>query len=249
MASLTSLILIGLSVLATSFMSGVFGMAGGMVLIGILLLLLDVAPAMILFGVTQTASNGWRCLLWRAHIRWHLVWLYALGSVLMFVLFRFIAFLPDKMTIYLGMGLMPFLVELLPPRLQPHIERRGAPFFCGALVMACQLLAGAAGNILDLFFNKSDLDRKAIVATKAATQTLAHILRVLYFGSLSLDAFTQLPWWTLAGCIVLAFTGTSLATYVLNAMSDTHFKKWSRIIILSVSGIYILRGVMLALDL
>ena len=249
MASLVTLVLIALSVLATSFLSGVFGMAGGMVLIGILLLLLDVAPAMILFGVTQTASNGWRCLLWRAHIRWDIVWLYAIGSVMMFVLFRFIAFLPDKMTIYLGMGLMPFLVELLPQRLQPHIERRGAPLFCGALVMACQLLAGAAGNILDLFFNKSDLDRKAIVATKAATQTLAHILRVLYFGSLSMEALAELPWWVHLGCILLAFTGTSIATRVLNAMSDTNFKTWSRLIILAVSGLYILRGVMLAFNL
>jgi len=242
----SSLILVALSVLATSFISGVFGMAGGMVLIGILLLLLDVAPAMILFGVTQTASNGWRCLLWRQHIRWDIFWRYALGSALMFVAFRFIAFLPDKIMIYLGMGLMPFLVEALPLRWQPHIERRGAPVFCGALVMACQLLAGAAGNILDLFFNKSDLDRKAIVATKAATQTLAHILRVLYFGSLSMDALAELPWWIHVGCIGLAFNGTTAATRVLNAMSDTNFKKWSRVIILTVSAIYILRGLILA---
>ena len=112
--------------------------------------------------------------------------------------------------------------------------------------MACQLLAGAAGNILDLFFNKSDLDRKAIVATKAATQTLAHILRVLYFGSLSIEGLSELPWWIYLGCILLAFTGTTAATRVLNSMSDTHFKQWSRIIILTVSGIYILRGLMLA---
>jgi uncharacterized protein len=249
LTSILSLFLVAISVLATSFLSGVFGMAGGMVLIGILLLLLDVAPAMILFGITQTASNGWRCILWRRHIRWDIVWLYALGSIAMFLLFRFIAFVPDKIMIYLGMGLTPFLVELLPARLQPHIERRGAPLFCGALIMACQLIAGAAGNILDLFFNKSDLDRKTIVATKAATQTLAHILRVLYFGSLSLEAMEVLPWWIHVGCILLAFTGTTLATYVLNAMSDTNFKKWSRLLILGVSTLYILRGIMLAFPL
>ncbi len=246
MTSLLSLLLLACSVLATSFLSGVFGMAGGMVLIGILLILLDVAEAMILFGVTQTASNGWRCFLWRSHIRWPIFWRYALGSLAMFALFRFIAFLPDKMMIYLGMGLMPFLVELLPSRWQPHIERRGAPFFCGALIMACQLLAGAAGNILDLFFNKSALDRKAIVATKAATQTLAHILRVAYFGSLSLEALSTLPWWIYLGSIALAFTGTTMATRVLNRMSDTDFKKWSRWIILTVSAVYVLRGLLLA---
>ena len=59
---------------------------------------------------------------------------------------------------------------------------------------------------------------------------------------------SELPWWVHLGCILLAFTGTSIATRVLHAMSDTHFKKWSRIIILTVSGIYILRGVMLAFN-
>ncbi|NBS03038.1 MAG: sulfite exporter TauE/SafE family protein, partial [Rhizobiales bacterium] len=62
--------LLAVSVLGTSFISGIFGMAGGMVLVGVLLALFDVAPAMLLFGVTQTAANGWRCLLWRKHVRW-----------------------------------------------------------------------------------------------------------------------------------------------------------------------------------
>ena len=50
----------GLAVLATSFLSGVVGMAGGMILMGILLLMMDVTAAMVLYGVTQTAANGWR---------------------------------------------------------------------------------------------------------------------------------------------------------------------------------------------
>ena len=109
--------------------------------------------------------------------------------------------------------------------------------------MVFQLVAGVAGNILDLFFNKSSLDRKEIVATKAATQTLAHIMRVAYFGSISVEAFSVAPWWLYALCIGLAFCGTTLATSVLNAMSDTNFKRWSRWIILSISGVYVLRGV------
>lgn len=242
MLTTSTLGLLMVSVVGTSFISGIFGMAGGMVLVGVLLALFDVAPAMLLFGVTQTAANGWRCLLWRRHVRWSIVAGYAVGSLAMFVLFRFIAYMPEKSVIYLGLGLTPFLVELLPRRVQPHIEQRGAPVFCGALIMVFQLIAGVAGNVLDLFFNKSALDRKEIVATKAATQTLAHILRVAYFGSISVEAFDVAPWWLYGLCILLAFGGTTLATRVLNAMTDVSFKRWSRWIILSISGVYVVRG-------
>ena len=48
------------AVLFTSFLSGIFGMAGGMILMGLLLAMLPVATAMLLHGITQLASNGWR---------------------------------------------------------------------------------------------------------------------------------------------------------------------------------------------
>ena len=57
------------SVLATSFLSGIFGMVGGLVLMGILLMLLPVPLAMSLHAVTQMASNGWRAVLWRERVR------------------------------------------------------------------------------------------------------------------------------------------------------------------------------------
>jgi hypothetical protein len=60
MINLLALGLDGLAVLATSFLSGVVGMAGSMILMGILLLMMDVTAAMVLYGVTQTAANGWR---------------------------------------------------------------------------------------------------------------------------------------------------------------------------------------------
>ena len=55
---------------ATAFLSGLFGMAGGLILIGVLLAFMPLPTAMVLHAITQMASNGWRALLWRAHIRW-----------------------------------------------------------------------------------------------------------------------------------------------------------------------------------
>ena len=233
---------LGLVVLATSFLSGIFGMAGGLILLGVLLALMDVAPAMVLFGTTQLASNGWRGALWRAHVRWDIVWRYATGSIAAFIVMKYLAFLPSKALIYLCLGLMPFAVDLLPKSLTPDINRPGAPFICGAMIMILQLLAGAAGNVLDVFFQKSSFDRKTIVASKAVTQVLAHALRIAYFGAFASAFDAAVPWWMYGGAIVLAILGTTLAASVLHRMTDQGFRAWSRRIIMVVSASYALRG-------
>src|SRR2546421_12957374 len=59
---------LGVLMVATAFLSGLFGMAGGMILIGVLLMLMPLPTAMVLHAITQMASNGWRAFLWRANI-------------------------------------------------------------------------------------------------------------------------------------------------------------------------------------
>ena len=70
---------LGLLMVATSFLSGLFGMAGGLILIGVLLALMPLPTAMVLHAITQMASNGWRAFLWRSHIRWRPVCVYLIG--------------------------------------------------------------------------------------------------------------------------------------------------------------------------
>ena len=245
MLTLPALGLVGITVLATSFLSGIFGMAGGLILLGVLLMFMDVAPAMVLFGVIQTAANGWRALLWRQHVQWSIVWRFVLGACAMFLVMRTFAFIPDKAMLYLGLGIIPFAADLLPKRFTPDISRPGAPYICGAFIMLIQLLAGAAGHILDMFFQKSGLDRKAIVGTKAITQSVAHIFRIGYFGSIA-NAYTiNVPWWAFVAAIGLAFSGTTLAASVLERMTDAHFRVWSRRIIFAVATSFLVRGVWL----
>ena len=70
------LAIIAATILVTSFISGIFGMAGGIILLGVLLIFIDVAPAMMLFGTIQTAANGWRAALWLRYVDWGIVWRY-----------------------------------------------------------------------------------------------------------------------------------------------------------------------------
>ena len=245
MLTLPSLAVVGVTVLGTSFLSGIFGMAGGLILLGVLLMFMDVAPAMVLFGVIQMSANGWRALLWRQHIQWAIVWRFVLGATAMFLAMRSFAFVPPKAFLYIGLGVIPFAADLLPKRFTPDISRPGAPYICGAFIMLIQLLAGAAGHILDMFFQKSGLDRKAIVGTKAVTQCVAHVFRVGYFGSVAHAYDFHVPSWAYVAAIALAFAGTSLAGQVLERMTDADFRAWSRRIIMGVAASFLVRGLWL----
>ena len=244
MAPLT-LGLLAITVVATSFLSGIFGMAGGIILLGTLLVVLDVAPAMVLFGTTQMASNGWRAILWRAHVHWRLIVGYVVGACVAFTAMRFVAWVPPKSFMYIALGASPFIANALPKSLEPDITRPAVPYISGAALTVITLLAGATGTLLDVLFQKSKLDRISIVATKAVTQTFSHVLRIAYFGSFATAVDSVVPWWAYPSAIGLAMVGTTFAARVLRAMSNEDFRKWSWRIIYTVSCTFIARGLWL----
>lgn len=239
--TLGSLAFIAVTIIGTSFLSGIFGMAGGMILLGVLLLFFDVVAGMVLFSTIQLAANAWRAVLWWRFVRWPIFWLYVVGAFLAFLAMRAVAFVPDKAMVYLALGAIPFLVEALPASARPNIEWWGVPFISGVLTTLVQLVAGVGGQFLDIFFQRSLLDRKTTVATKAVTQTFAHLLRLIYFGSLA-GAADVVPLWAHAPAIGLAIIGTSLAPFVLERLTDVGFRQWTRWIILAISVVYLARG-------
>src|SRR5712692_10569416 len=135
------LVLIGATIVFSSFLSGVFGMAGGMVLLGVLLNYFDVATGMILFSIIQLFANGWRVVQWRQYVLWPIFGWYLVGAGISFAVMWMIAFVPDKATVYLALGLLPFAVEALPAALRPNIEWRGMPFATGIATTIVQILA------------------------------------------------------------------------------------------------------------
>ena len=158
---------------------------------------------------------------------------------------RLIAFIPHKPLIYILLGVMPFATDLLPRRWMADIQKPGAPYLCGAVVGFLQVIAGVGGNIIDVFFQNSTLDRRQIVATKAATQGFGHVLRVIYFGSFAEAATIEIPIWVYASAIALAMAGTTLAGKALEQMSETNFRSYSRSLIQGIAVVLIARGLWL----
>lgn len=232
------------AVIVTSAISGVFGMAGGLILMLILAQFVAVAPAMVLHGVTQLVSNGWRAALWRRWIVWRIVGLYALGAAPAILLPVLVAYVPDKATMLILLGAVPYAALALPEAAKLDAARPAHAVACGFFVAGTQLLAGVAGPLLDVFFVRSALDRRAVVATKATTQAISHVAKVGYYGALL--AGTAMPGPAVFGAAVLAaLIGTTLAGPLLEKLSNAQFRRWTRAIVLAVGGVSILQGVVL----
>ena len=246
MSSTLIFICIAIAVLVTSFISGILGMAGGMILMGVLLALLPLPAAMLLHGITQMASNGWRAWLWRRHVNWRVFRGYGLGALLALAAFIGLQFVVSKPVAYILLGLTPFISFVLPKRLTLNVDHRGHPLLCGAVCTGLQLLAGVAGPLLDVFFVRSAMDRRGVVATKAMSQTLGHLMKIVYFGGVSTTtagaaAGLSLP--LVVACVALAFTGTTLSRQVLDRMSDANFRLWTQWTVLTMGVIYLVSGV------
>ena len=102
--TLLPLTLIGCTIVSTSFLSGLFGMAGGMILLGVLLVYFDVATGMVIFSVIQFVANGWRAALWWRFVLWRIFFVYVAGAVISFAIMRYVAIVPSKAAVYLSLG-------------------------------------------------------------------------------------------------------------------------------------------------
>lgn len=238
----------------TSAISGVFGMSGGMILMGYLAFVLPVSAAMMMHGAIQATANGYRAFLNRADIEWMIFGRYLIGTMAGLALLSAIAFVPGKVTMYLTLGCVPFVAAAIPRKWALDITKRGSAEICGVVITMLNLTAGVAGPLLDVFFVRTALTRHQVVATKAVTQTAAHLVKLLYFGVLvkeAADAASDmsnaglLPWWVFAAAIPLSMLGTTVGKKLLDRMSDGNFRVWSQRITLAIGSVLLVQGVLL----
>ena len=231
----------------TAALSGVFGMAGGLVLMGALALVLPVQAAFVSHGILQLVANGWRALLHRSHVRWDIVGWYALASLIAALVVALLSFTPSKPLLFLLLGLVPGLTWLPQRWINLDAARPPQAFASGLAVTGLNLTAGVAGPLLDIFFVRTELTRHAIVATKAATQVFAHLAKIVVYGSpLLLGGSIGLPpWWVFAVAVPLSMAGTALGGVILSRMSDVNFKRWTRWIVTAVGVGYLAQAAQL----
>lgn len=234
-----------LSVVAvSSFVSGVFGSAGGTLLLATLLVIFNVPTAMVLHGTVMVTGNVWRSVIWRQWTAWGLIAKYMVGTLATFALMWPFAFMPDKAITYLLLGAATLLIRFVPDWMSPTINRPGAAYGCGAGIGLLQLFAGTGGGTLDACFQRTGFDRREVVATKATIQVCSNILRIAYFGSMVWST-TTIAAWMLPVASLVSMVAISLAAAVVCRMTNEGFRQWTGYVIIVIGCISIMRGLSL----
>ena len=84
-------------------------MLGGLILMGVLVFIMPVSNAMVLHGLIQLTSNGYRAWLNKKDINWMIISTIIVGNTIALIGFLWITFVPEKATVYLVLGLLPFI--------------------------------------------------------------------------------------------------------------------------------------------
>ncbi|HEY9217823.1 MAG TPA: sulfite exporter TauE/SafE family protein, partial [Phenylobacterium sp.] len=231
----------------TALLSGIFGMAGGLILMGALALVLPVSVAFVTHGLLQMVANGWRAVLHRKHVRWAIVGWFAAASLVAGLVVSMIALTPSKPLVFLLMGLVPGLLWLPQRWVRLDAARPAQALACGLSVTGLNLTAGVAGPLLDIFFVRTELTRHAIVATKAATQVFSHLAKIVVYGAplVAGGGKDMPPLWLFAIAVPLSMAGTWVGGLILDRMSDVNFKRWTRWIVTAVGVLYLVQAAQL----
>ena len=232
---------------ATAFLSSIFGMLGGLILMGILVSLIQVGPAMILHGLIQMTSNGYRAWLNQKDINWKIIGTLFLGNIIAMATLFFIAFVPDRITVLFALGILPYIAWAMPNNLAFDVTKTPIGILAGMVVVRTNLLAGVGGPLLDVFFQRVEMTRHQVVATKAVAQFLGHVSKVIFFGGLAVTSSAE-NWpvfWLLITAMIVSVIGTTLGKKVLDRINDKTFFSWTQRIMLTVGAVMIARAIYL----
>ncbi|MCQ1853660.1 sulfite exporter TauE/SafE family protein [Neorhizobium galegae] len=242
---MTVVILIGMAVTVflTSLLSGIFGMAGGLILLWVLLFLYPVGTAIAFHGIIQMVSNGSRARFSRAYIDYRILGILCLGVAVSAAVLFSVNYVPDLVVVLIGVGLMPILVWLPVKRLQLDASKPLHAFICGLFSGALTISVGVAGPTVDIFFIRTQMDRRKIIATKASIQTLSHLTKVAFYW----NAASGLPtsdWISILLAAPIAILGAHVGNGILQKMTDQNFRAWTRWVVTGVGAVYFTQGLL-----
>lgn len=222
----TALLTLCLASLLTAAVSAVLGMAGGIMLLAVMLLFLDPIIAIPVHAIVQLTSNSSRSVIHAKSIRRDLLLPYVLlllpAGMLTVPLVRHAP--ADALRLAIGVFVLVatwqkrwLLLGLDPER----IPLRPRFALVGAGAGAIGPLVGATGPFIAPFFLGIGLTRFELIGTKAACQATGHLAKIILFGVAGF-AFFEYGWLTL-GMAAGVIAGTWLGTRVLHRLDEARF--------------------------
>jgi uncharacterized membrane protein YfcA len=215
---------------ATSTVSAILGMAGGVTLLGVMTALVPAQIVVPIHGVVQLASNWTRTWAFRRHVRWSIFFAFMAPAI---------AGIAIAATIWADLELTWFrawvgafiLFFLAWRRYKP--ELRNPPIWSYAVLgFGAGLLGifvGATGPFLAPFFLRDDFDNEEVIATKAVCQTWIHLLKIPAFLALRFDYAPYAP--LLAALVAAVIGGTYFGKHLLSMISKERFVLWFQLVL------------------
>jgi uncharacterized membrane protein YfcA len=218
-----------LAALATSVISAIIGMGGGILLLAVMFCFLDHGRAIPVHAVTQLSSNSTRLIAYARHIDWSVVRRFFLGllpgSVIGVLLLRWLgraeASEPHlKMVVGLYVLVTPFL-----PKPKGATAARGVWWdwpLLGLAAGSMALTVGAVGPLIAPLFARRDFVKERLIATKATCQMLTHLIKLP--GFVALGSFAMRDFTTLAlPLMLIVIPGTLIGRRLLKHVSPQAF--------------------------
>lgn len=224
----------------TSALTASFGVGGGLAMLALMGAFVPVAALIPVHGAVQLGSNTGRAWYQRAHVRRDIFLPFAVGSILGAAVGVFVVVqLPDAvMKLVLG----GFILVIAWARI-PGVERIGRSGLAVASVVlsVLSMIFGATGPLLNSVLAQfMPDDRKALVATHAATMTVQHLLKVVVFGFAGFAFASWLP--LVAAMIASGLLGTVYGSRMLDRMPQKAFSFWFRVLISALALDMLRRG-------
>src|SRR4051812_6287855 len=211
------------------------GMAGGLLLLTVMLLRLEPAVAIPVHGMVQLVSNGSRAFFLRQHVRWPAVWRFVWpllpAGALGISLLGYVPASGSRIAIGAFVLASTWFKSFFSIG-KPTNAERALPVG-GALVGFFSTLVGATGPLLGPFVLALDLGSQSTIATLAACQIFQHATKVLLFGLRGFDlGGVLLPCLGLSAC---AIAGSAIGTRLLDRMPEKSFRITVRLVLTALA--------------
>ena len=236
---MTETIILTLVAFATSILSAVIGMGGGVTLLGIMAILIPEGYMVVaLHGVIQLVGNSTRTAVYRQHVNRSIIRQFSLGvipglccaALIVFGLIQYFditsasEFKIDLLKPLIGIYILWFLYF----RKKTKLKSDSLFFWMGGLSGLVTVFIGASGPLIAPFFIDRGLTKENMIATKAACQAVGHLgkmpIFIIFFG---VDYLQQWP--VLLPLVVAVYFGTRIGKKLLGSLSPDLFKKLFKI--------------------
>ncbi len=226
-------LLLSLTGLFTSALSGVAGLGGGTILIGVIYAL-GLAPveAIPLFAAVQLVSNLTRTAAYIEHVEWRAAGWFLLACVPATVLLAPFAAQINVHVVQLVLAAL-IGVSLLPTAQAKPLPQRLAFVAAGAVNGTLGMFLGATGLFVGRLFLRPEWPKQRVVATLALTQVFGHGLRVVAYGVVGFSVFAKpLVLLPVAASVVV---GTLLGKQLNGRLSEAAFRRLFQLILITLT--------------